>query len=231
MGGTFRVSDADTKVFTTGMVAGICRVSPRTVTKWFDAGILSGYRIPSGKTGESGTDRRVIRHNLVPFMKKHDIPLDLLPGGEHGGGRVLAVGLPVGAVRALAEVKDECGQLVQVVEAQTEFDAGVSFRDFLPDVAVVSIAVVDQSFAHRIRAVHGCEDVQVFAVTGDYAEEATVRRWQAAGFTRVVNAVGDIAPLVAGWRAIKQAAIAKRNAPLAKQKRMKGLKKAAQRVA
>src|SRR5262249_61528897 len=34
------------KVFTTGQVAKICKVAPRTVSKWFDSGRLRGYRIP-----------------------------------------------------------------------------------------------------------------------------------------------------------------------------------------
>ena len=41
------------KVFTTGQVAKICKVAPRTVSKWFDSGRLKGYRIPGiAKTAE-----------------------------------------------------------------------------------------------------------------------------------------------------------------------------------
>src|SRR5262249_20909278 len=41
------------KVFTTGQVAKICKVAPRTVSKWFDSGRLRGYRIPGSQ------DRRI----------------------------------------------------------------------------------------------------------------------------------------------------------------------------
>lgn len=34
-----------TNVYTTGEVARICQVAPRTVSKWFDTGRLKGYRI------------------------------------------------------------------------------------------------------------------------------------------------------------------------------------------
>ena len=37
------------KVFTTGQVAKICKVAPRTVSKWFDSGRLRGYRIPGSQ--------------------------------------------------------------------------------------------------------------------------------------------------------------------------------------
>lgn len=57
------------KVFTTGQVAKICGVAPRTVSKWFDSGRLKGYRIPGGP------DRRIPRENLIRFLKEHGMPL------------------------------------------------------------------------------------------------------------------------------------------------------------
>ncbi len=53
------------KVFTTGQVAKICKVAPRTVSKWFDSGRLKGYRIPGSQ------DRRIPREHLIRFLKEH----------------------------------------------------------------------------------------------------------------------------------------------------------------
>jgi two-component system, OmpR family, response regulator RpaA len=57
------------QVFTTGDVARICHVSPRTVSKWFDSGRLRGYRIPGSE------DRRIPRADLITFMKTYGMPL------------------------------------------------------------------------------------------------------------------------------------------------------------
>lgn len=57
-------------VFTTDEVAKICKVAPRTVSKWFDAGKLRGYRIPGSQ------DRRIPREHLINFMKQHGLPLE-----------------------------------------------------------------------------------------------------------------------------------------------------------
>jgi two-component system, OmpR family, response regulator RpaA len=57
------------KVFTTGQVAKICKVAPRTVSKWFDSGRLKGYRIPGSQ------DRRIPREQLIRFLKEHGMPL------------------------------------------------------------------------------------------------------------------------------------------------------------
>ena len=60
------------KVFTTGQVAKICKVAPRTVSKWFDSGRLRGYRIPGSQ------DRRIPREHLIKFLKENSMPLGAL---------------------------------------------------------------------------------------------------------------------------------------------------------
>lgn len=57
------------KVFTTGQVAKMAGVAPRTVAKWFDSGRLKGYRIPGSQ------DRRIPREYLIKFFKDHDMPI------------------------------------------------------------------------------------------------------------------------------------------------------------
>jgi excisionase family DNA binding protein len=56
------------RVFTTGQVAKICSVAPRTVQKWFDSGKLRGYRIPGSQ------DRRVPREQLIRFLRDNGMP-------------------------------------------------------------------------------------------------------------------------------------------------------------
>ena len=56
------------KVYTTGQVAKICKMAPRTVSKWFDSGLLKGYRIPGSQ------DRRIPHKYLVQFLKEHGMP-------------------------------------------------------------------------------------------------------------------------------------------------------------
>ena len=72
------------KVFTTGQVAKICKVAPRTVSKWFDSGRLRGYRIPGSQ------DRRIPREHLLRFLKEHGMPLGDLEAEVYH--KVLVVG-------------------------------------------------------------------------------------------------------------------------------------------
>ncbi len=59
-------------VFTTGKIAKLCKVAPRTVAKWIDTGQLKGYRIPNS------LDRRVTADELRAFLAKNELPLDFL---------------------------------------------------------------------------------------------------------------------------------------------------------
>ncbi len=68
--------DKPKTVFTTGEVARICHVAPRTVSKWFDSGQLRGYRIPGSR------DRRIPLAELMRFMKAHGMPTDALNSGQ-----------------------------------------------------------------------------------------------------------------------------------------------------
>ncbi|MCC6157822.1 MAG: PilZ domain-containing protein [Deltaproteobacteria bacterium] len=60
------------RMYTTGDVARLLGTTANTVTRWFDEGMLGGYRLPVGK------ERRIPLSNLRAFMWEHRIPLDLL---------------------------------------------------------------------------------------------------------------------------------------------------------
>lgn len=56
------------KIFTTGQIAKMLSVAPRTVSKWFDSGRLRGYRIPGSQ------DRRIPEPQLVRFLAEYGMP-------------------------------------------------------------------------------------------------------------------------------------------------------------
>jgi excisionase family DNA binding protein len=58
------------RVFTTGQVAKLCHVSQQQIIRLFDAGRLTGFKIPGSRA------RRIPREKLVEFMKGNQIPLD-----------------------------------------------------------------------------------------------------------------------------------------------------------
>jgi two-component system, OmpR family, response regulator RpaA len=84
-------------VLTTGQAAAVCGVAPRTVSKWLDAGVLAGYKIPTcgggGRRGQAG--RRVARGELARFLTEHGMADSLARlGATPPALTVLLCGLP-----------------------------------------------------------------------------------------------------------------------------------------
>lgn len=122
----------DQKVFTTGQVAKICNVCPRTVTSWFDKGRLRGYRIPGSD------DRRIPRAQLVRFLRENGMPLGALEGdGEY---RVLLVGTDRATADRLREsVNGDEGFRFEL--AQSGFEAGTLALAWQPDAVLLDFAI------------------------------------------------------------------------------------------
>lgn len=81
-------------VFTTGDAAKILQVAPRTVSKWFDSGVLKGYRIPGSN------DRRIPRESLSEFI--HDHGMGSMIDDFEKRGAIRLVGLPSALQDALS---------------------------------------------------------------------------------------------------------------------------------
>ena len=120
-------------VLTTGQVAKLCNVAPRTVSKWFDSGQLRGYRIPGSK------DRRIPIAQLVRFMRVHGMPLNGLDGGLT---RVLLVDGTEELGGIMSEALEREGRY-EVRKAECGFDAGVMAEQFRPHIIFVDIMLED----------------------------------------------------------------------------------------
>ena len=120
------------KVFTTGQVAKICKVAPRTVSKWFDSGRLKGYRIPGSQ------DRRIPREYLIRFLKEHGMPLGELE--DETMAKVLIVAqdqvLIENVRRELPEQRS-----FKVETAASGFEAGIQAESFHPDTIIIDLAM------------------------------------------------------------------------------------------
>ena len=125
--------NGSSRVLTTGQIAKALRVAPRTVSKWFDAGRIKGYRLP----GSNG--RRVLLRDFLAFARTYGFPEEQLAG--HAWRVGLLVGLSIELASALATIlpgKDDDG--FEWLAAIDAFEAGsVAFVEG----ANVSLAVVD----------------------------------------------------------------------------------------
>ncbi|MEL6328714.1 MAG: response regulator [Planctomycetota bacterium] len=169
----------DRDVLTTGEVAKICNVAPRTVSKWFDSGQLKGYRIPGSK------DRRIPLGELMRFMKAHGIPMDGITGGRT---RVLIVDHEPDVVQVLSDVLGEQTDF-EVRSATSAFQAGLECERFRPNVVLVDLHVGDddgRQVAELVSQSDATQNTRVIAMSGKLTDgqAAGLRSLGFAGFLK-----------------------------------------------
>jgi excisionase family DNA binding protein len=141
-------------VLTTGDVAKICHVAPRTVSKWFDNGQLKGYRIPGSK------DRRIPVSELIRFMKMHNMPTSALPVGKI---RVLIADSNEETASALSDVlQNEADYEVKTV--RSNFGTGAIVHKFAPHVLLVSLLSEDIDAMSICECIHTHEDLRTIKI-------------------------------------------------------------------
>jgi len=150
-------------VLTTGDVAKICNVAPRTVSKWFDSGQLRGYRIPGSK------DRRIPVNELIKFMKVNKIPATALAVGKI---RVLLVDSDGRMTLDLAEnLRQKADYEVQI--SKTNFQTGAAILKFAPHVVLINLLAEDidaDSICKNIQADEDLQAVRLIAIANRLTE-------------------------------------------------------------
>ncbi len=137
------------EVLTTGDVARICHVAPRTVSKWFDTGKLRGYRIPGSR------DRRIPRSQLLAFMRAHGMPTDEVEPTKQG---VLAYldERANGLAGRLAELRR-----FEVRQARCPFEVGLNLARMRPEMLLVGASMQADQLRDLCRLVQGDEELRV----------------------------------------------------------------------
>jgi excisionase family DNA binding protein len=152
-------------VLTTGEVARICKVAPRTVTKWFDSGQLHGYRIPGSK------DRRIPITQLIRFMRANHLPLDGMLNFTKT--RILIVDDEAEIVDMLRDLLSQ-QSTYDVRVAHNGFEAGVAAEKFKPHVILLDINLGDIDGKQVCKIIRNNPELQmtkVLAMSGQLTDD------------------------------------------------------------
>ena len=175
------------KVFTTSQVAKICKVAPRTVSKWIDSGRLRGYRIPGSQ------DRRIPREHLIKFLKEHGMPLGELE--EEGWHKILIIGAEKLLIDRVRELLPEDEDYKYEV-ANSGFEAGIMAESFHPDTIIIDLAMgrsEDLQIATNLRRNPQYEQTMIIALASE--DEAAPETLVNYGFSESFKKPFDVALL------------------------------------
>jgi len=175
-------------VLTTGDVAKICNVAPRTVSKWFDNGQLKGYRIPGSK------DRRIPVSELIRFMRVHNMPTTGLAVGKI---RVLIADSNEKTASALADtLRNKADYEVQTV--QSSFGTGAVAQKFAPHVLLISLlaeGIDATSICGGIRANEDLQTIKIIAIANQLSDSESAALLQ-KGFDGYVPYSADATEVI-----------------------------------
>lgn len=185
------------KVFTTGQVAKICKVAPRTVSKWFDSGRLKGYRIPGSQ------DRRIPREQLIRFLKEHGMPLGELE--EEEWHKVLLIGTEKLFNDRLREILPE-DEDYKYQLANSGFEAGMLAGNFQPDTIIIDLGLGRSEAIQIVARLRADETHTGTLIVGLASEdEAAPEQLSQYGFNDIFKKPFDIALLGEKIRGIADA--------------------------
>ena len=185
------------KVFTTGQVAKICKVAPRTVSKWFDSGRLKGYRIPGSQ------DRRIPREQLIRFLKEHGMPLGELE--EEEWHKVLLIGTEKLFNDRLKELLPE-DEDYKFQYANSGFEAGMLAGNFQPDTIIIDLGLGRAESIQIVARLRADETHTGTLIVGLASEdEATPEQLTQHGFNDIFKKPFDVALLGEKIRSIADA--------------------------
>jgi excisionase family DNA binding protein len=160
--------------YSTHDVAKICCVTPTTVIRWIEDGLIPAFKTVGGH-------RRVRRGDLERVCKERGIPFNVPAGTEVG--RILVVDDEPVVLDLVRDVVTELDHKFQVQVAPDAFDAGrlvVSFRPQLIFLDLMMPGVDGFEVCSRLKADSATRDTEVIAITGYYTE-ANCERILSAG--------------------------------------------------
>jgi excisionase family DNA binding protein len=170
-------------VLTTGDVAKICNVAPRTVSKWFDSGQLKGYRIPGSK------DRRIPLNELLRFMRANNMPTEALAAGKL---RVLVLdGDDQSGLNLMDALKGRGGY--DVLVARNGFEAGAAAQRFSPHVVLINLltnGIDAHAICKSMRALEDFATIKILALANYLGSQEAMALMQ-KGFDGYVSNPSD----------------------------------------
>ena len=112
-----------------------CKVSPKTIINWIEAGHIKAYKTVGGH-------RRINKSDLEAFMERQGIPVPD-KGVDEGRKRILVVDDDPIIVETIVQALEEDEYDYEVISASDGFEAGIQVSHFKPHLILLDIMMPD----------------------------------------------------------------------------------------
>jgi len=123
------------EILTVSQASKYCKVSPKTIINWIEAGHLKAYKTVGGH-------RRIKQDDLDQFLKDKGMPLPDEPKGEERK-KILVVDDDKIIVETIVQALEEDEYGYEMISASDGFEAGLQVNHFKPDLLILDIMMPD----------------------------------------------------------------------------------------
>ena len=161
-------------IFTVHTASKYCRVTPRTIINWIEAGHIPCYRTVGGH-------RRMKQADVIAFMEKHGIPLPEKDSAKPK--RILVVDDDPKVIKSISRnlLGDDLNYEIET--AKDCFEAGLKVQSFKPDAVILDImmpGISENRVCRQIKANPDTKDAKVI-VLSNYLDQDIFHRMEKNG--------------------------------------------------
>ena len=123
------------KIFTVSQASKYCKVAPKTIINWIEAGHINAYKTVGGH-------RRIKKEDLDRFLEEHQMPAFEQPA-EDARKKILMVDDDQIIVETIVQSLEEDEHGYELISAADGFEAGLQVSHFKPDLIILDIMMPD----------------------------------------------------------------------------------------
>jgi len=123
------------KILTVSQASKYCKVAPKTIINWIEAGHINAYKTVGGH-------RRIKKEDLDHFLEEHKMP-SFDQSEENKRKKILVVDDDKIIVETIVQSLEEDANDYEVISAADGFEAGIQVSHFKPDLIILDIMMPD----------------------------------------------------------------------------------------
>ncbi len=155
------------EILTVSQAGKYCRVSPKTIINWIEAGHLKAYKTVGGH-------RRIKQEDLDQFLRDKGMPLPEEPKGEERK-KILVVDDDKIIVETIVQSLEEDEYGYEMISASDGFEAGLQVSHFKPDLLILDIMMPDingYEVCQKIKLNPETKDIKIIVLSAYLNDEA-----------------------------------------------------------
>ena len=155
------------EILTVSQAGKYCRVSPKTIINWIDAGHLKAYKTVGGH-------RRIKQEDLDQFLKEKGMPLPEEAKGEEKK-KILVVDDDKIIVETIVQALEEDEFGYEMISASDGFEAGLQVNHFKPDLMILDIMMPDingYEVCQKLKSVSETQDIKIIVLSAYLDDDA-----------------------------------------------------------